>query len=99
MKQRQRTKTGGWLVTALLLVLLIVVPQAMAETPERISLAAAHQALLGDEAVTFIDTRNAGDWQQAKTWIPGAIRVYTQDDLQRVIKELPKDRLIIPYCT
>ena len=99
MKQLKRFKTSAWLFTAALLAVLITAPSVLAETPERISLTAAHQALLADEPVIFIDTRNAGEWRDATTMLPDAIRVYTQDDLQRVMNQLPKDRLIIPYCT
>jgi hypothetical protein len=99
MKQLKRFKTSAWLFTAALLAVLIAAPSVLAESPKRISLTAAHQALLGDDPVTFIDTRTNGQWMRATTMLPGALRVYTQDDLQRVMNELPKDQLIIPYCT
>lgn len=46
----------------------------------------------------FVDARNPQAWGEAKTTLPGAVRV-PANDLQSHLDELPKDRPIITYCT
>ena len=48
--------------------------------------------------VVFVDARNAHAWGEAKTKLPGAIRV-PANDLTSHLDELPKDRPIVAYCT
>jgi rhodanese-related sulfurtransferase len=50
------------------------------------------------EAVAFIDARNPQAWQEAKTKLPGAIRV-PADDVADHLCEIPRDRTVIAYCT
>ena len=50
------------------------------------------------EPFTFIDTRNPQSWEEADTKLPGAIRV-PADEVERHLKEIPRDRAVITYCT
>ena len=48
--------------------------------------------------VLFVDARNPRAWSEAKTKLPGAIRV-PANGLQSHLNDLPKDRPIVTYCT
>jgi rhodanese-related sulfurtransferase len=50
------------------------------------------------EQFAFVDTRNPTAWSEADTKLPGAIRI-PADDVDNHLNELPKDRVIIAYCT
>jgi rhodanese-related sulfurtransferase len=50
------------------------------------------------EQFTFVDTRNPQAWGEAKTKLPGAIRV-PADEVDAHLSEIPKDRTVITYCT
>ena len=50
------------------------------------------------EAFTFIDTRNPQAWAEAKTKLPGAIRI-PADEVELHLDEIPHDRSVITYCT
>ena len=48
--------------------------------------------------VVFVDARNPHAWGEAKTKLPGAIRV-PANDLKSNLDKLPKGRPIVAYCT
>ena len=50
------------------------------------------------EPFTFIDSRNPQAWGESDVKLPGAIRV-PADEVERYLSEIPKDRVIIVYCT
>ncbi len=50
------------------------------------------------EQFTFVDTRNPQAWGEAETKLPGAIRV-PADEVEVHLKEIPRDRAVITYCT
>lgn len=50
------------------------------------------------EPLVFIDTRNPQAWGEAETRLPGALRV-PADEVERHLKEIPRDRAVITYCT
>lgn len=50
------------------------------------------------EQFTFVDTRNPKAWAEAKTKLPGAIRV-PADEVEQHLSEIPHDRAAITYCT
>lgn len=50
------------------------------------------------ERFTFVDTRNPQAWGEAETKLPGALRV-PADEVERHLKEIPRDRVVITYCT
>jgi rhodanese-related sulfurtransferase len=50
------------------------------------------------EQFTFLDTRNPQAWGESDKKLPGAIRV-PADQVERHLKEIPRDRSVITYCT
>ena len=50
------------------------------------------------EPPLFIDTRNPHDWGESDVKLPGALRIHFSD-LEEHLDELPRDRLIVTYCT
>jgi rhodanese-related sulfurtransferase len=50
------------------------------------------------EQFTFIDTRNPTAWGEAKTKLPGALRM-PADEVEKHLAEIPQGRTVITYCT
>lgn len=50
------------------------------------------------EDFTIIDTRNPVAWAKSDTMIPEAIRL-PNDELERNLSRIPKNRPIVAYCT
>jgi rhodanese-related sulfurtransferase len=50
------------------------------------------------EPILFIDTRNSQDWSASDVKLPGALRIHFSE-LEQHLDELPRDRLIVTYCT
>jgi rhodanese-related sulfurtransferase len=50
------------------------------------------------ESILFIDTRNSHDWGESDVKLPGALRIHFSE-LEQHLNELPRDRLIVTYCT
>jgi len=50
------------------------------------------------EDIFFVDTRNPKAWAEAKTKLPGAIRV-PADQVEQHLADIPRDRMIVTYCT
>jgi len=50
------------------------------------------------ESILFIDTRNPNDWGESDVKLPGALRIHFSE-LKQHLDELPRDRLIVTYCT
>jgi rhodanese-related sulfurtransferase len=50
------------------------------------------------EPFTFIDSRNPQAWGESDVKLPGAIRV-PADEVEQYLSKIPKDRVIIVYCT
>lgn len=67
--------------------------------PERIVIAQVLEKLERGDKIVFIDSRNDVDWGLADTTIPDAIRVGNNDQLADLVKTLPKDSFVVPYCT
>lgn len=67
--------------------------------PERMGIAQLLERLERGGQIVFIDSRNEVDWGLADTKIPGAVRVGNNDQLASLIKTLPKDSYVVPYCT
>ncbi len=65
---------------------------------KRISVADIKKRLDRGEPILFIDTRNSEDWGKADFKVPGAMRIH-YSEMEKHLGELPKDRLIITYCT
>jgi rhodanese-related sulfurtransferase len=65
---------------------------------ERISAAEVKKRLESGEPILIIDTRNQHDWGASGEKIPGAVRIHFSELAQR-LGELPRDRIIVTYCT
>ena len=63
----------------------------------RISPEEAKQLLDQGKAI-FVDSRNPKAWGENDTKIPGALRIQA-DRIGEHFAEIPKDRLVIAYCT
>jgi membrane protein DedA with SNARE-associated domain/rhodanese-related sulfurtransferase len=64
----------------------------------RISVADLYELIQAGAAPTIIDVRSITARELEPRWIPGALHV-PLEDVARHIKELPRDRDIILYCT
>jgi rhodanese-related sulfurtransferase len=51
------------------------------------------------EDIVFLDTRTTADWAAGTTMIANALRVKNNVVLNRVVRKIPKERLIVTYCT
>ncbi len=56
-------------------------------------------ALQSQQSVVFVDTRTAGQWQQATDKIPGALRITSQAELDEFKRRVPSDTIVVAYCT
>ncbi len=65
---------------------------------KRISVEEIKKRLDKNEQIMFIDTRNEEDWGKSNVKVAGAQRLH-YSQLGNHLAELPKDRLIITYCT
>lgn len=66
--------------------------------PKRITVKEVKRRMDRGEPVLFIDTRNSHDWGESDVKLPGARRIHFKE-LDQHIDELPRDRLIVTYCT
>lgn len=66
--------------------------------PQRINPAEVKKRLDKGESILFIDTRNQHDYGESDVKIPGARRIHYSELMQH-LDELPRDRLIVTYCT
>ena len=69
----------------------------MGEIP-RITIDEVKRRMDRGEQVLFIDTRNHHDWSESEVKLPGARRIHFKA-LEQHLDELPRDRLIVTYCT
>lgn len=51
-----------------------------------------------NEPVTVIDVRSEGSYESSDKKIKGSIRMLT-DDIESRVKEIPRDTLVVTYCT
>jgi len=70
--------------------------QAMEAT--RVTVDEVKERMERGEPFAFIDTRNPTAWNEAETKLPGAIRV-PADEVEQHVHEIPRDRVVITYCT
>jgi rhodanese-related sulfurtransferase len=66
--------------------------------PKRISVAEVKKRLDNGEPIFFIDTRSPHSWEGSDVKIPGSRRIH-YNDLPQHLGEIPRDRLIVTYCT
>ena len=50
------------------------------------------------EDICFVDTRNPQAWAEAETKLPAAIRV-PADQVEEHLADIPRDRMVVTYCT
>ena len=50
------------------------------------------------ELFTFVDSRNPTAWAESDQKLPHAIRVPAAE-LEQHLNEIPKDRVVVTYCT
>jgi L-methionine (R)-S-oxide reductase len=50
------------------------------------------------EQFTFVDTRNPKAWAEAKTKLPGAIRI-PANEVEKYVEQIPEGQTVITYCT
>ncbi len=65
---------------------------------KRITIDEVRKRMHRGEPIFFIDTRNPHDWAESDVRLPGASRIHYQE-LREHLAEIPRDRLIVPYCT
>jgi len=66
--------------------------------PTRITVGELQERMSRGEQFTILDNRNPKAWSDAQTKLPGALRV-PADEIERHLDEIPRDRVIITYCT
>ena len=66
--------------------------------PRRISAEDVKQRLDGGKQVAWLDSRAEDAWRKAELQIPHSIRV-PPDGVEAHLDEIPRDALIVPYCT
>ncbi len=66
--------------------------------PERISPEQAKERIDAGDRVVFLDSRAEEVWRQADLQIPHSIRV-PPDDADALLDVIPRNALIVPYCT
>ena len=65
---------------------------------ERITVDELKAKIAKNDPMTIIDDRSEGSFETSETQIKGAIRM-TVDEIQARLKEIPRDREVITYCT
>jgi 3-mercaptopyruvate sulfurtransferase SseA len=65
---------------------------------ERITVDELKAKIAKNEPVTIIDDRSEGSYESSETQIKGSIRI-TVDEIQSRLKEIPRDREVVTYCT
>ena len=82
-------------------------PQAAPEEPKpaaqpaeagRITVDELKEKIAKHEPVTIIDSRSQGSYDSTTTKIKGAIRI-PLDEVQARLKDIPRDKEIVVYCT
>ena len=70
---------------------------AVGEAP-RVPVSQVKQWMAQGEKVVFLDSRSEASWSDAKTKIPGSIRV-PPNDVAPYVDKIPRTGRIIAYCT
>ena len=67
-------------------------------TVQRITVDDVEKRMAHGENVFFVDTRNPTAWAEADTKLPQAIRV-PANAVKEHFADIPRDRLVVTYCT
>ena len=73
-------------------------PDKKLEDIPRIAATEVRQKIDRGENVMMIDTRSTSAWDNSDTKIKGARRIRVAD-IEKYISEIPRDRMIVTYCT
>lgn len=87
------------LLVATFCVLAPTIAAADAHDPKRIMPAEVMEKLSAGEDILFLDTRTSADWKAGTSMITNAIRVKDNEHLKKIVRETPKERFIVTYCT
>ena len=66
--------------------------------PTRITPADARMHQSAGEPVHFVDSRSVKSWNESDLQIPGSIRV-PPDQPEHYLREVPREGLVVTYCT
>lgn len=64
----------------------------------KLTLEEVKQRMDRGDPLVFVDARNPQAWREAKTMLPGAVRV-PADEVAEHLDSIPRDRTVITYCT
>ena len=65
---------------------------------ERITVDELKEKIAKNEPLTIIDSRSQGSYDGSETKVKGAVRI-TADEVPSRLKEIPRDKEIVIYCT
>jgi rhodanese-related sulfurtransferase len=68
------------------------------QSVQTVSVDELKQMLDRGQAVLVLDVRQPGGYAEMPGGVPGSVRIPPADLVDRYV-ELPRDRLIVPYCT
>jgi rhodanese-related sulfurtransferase len=66
--------------------------------PTRVTVDEVRERMNRGEPFAFVDTRNPQAWGESNVKLPSAIRV-PADEVEQHLSEIPKDRVVVTYCT
>ena len=69
-----------------------------AERIPRISIDELKHKLGRGERIIFLDARSPGAYDDSTVQIPGSLRV-PPDEAESMLADIPRNGLIVPYCT
>ncbi|HWY69310.1 MAG TPA: rhodanese-like domain-containing protein [Terriglobales bacterium] len=64
----------------------------------RIGIDEVRKRVKAGEDIVFVDTRNPQAWAQSDVMLPKAMRI-PADDPDKHLSAIPKDKMIVAYCT
>ena len=67
-------------------------------TVPRITIEDLKRRMDAHEALAILDSRASDAWKSSDSQIPDSIRV-PPDEVDQHVSEIPRDRLVVPYCT
>jgi hypothetical protein len=100
---------AAWIVLLIPIALLLTSTACMKEVeekssvsstvePNRVSVEQVKQWMDRGDSIVFVDSRKGVSWNSATTKLPGAIRV-PPSEVERYLSEVPRDHVIVVYCT
>lgn len=86
-------------LVAVFCLLLPAIALGDSHDPKRIMAEEVMEKLNAGENILFLDTRTSHDWNTGSSMILNAIRVKDNEHLKQIVRETPKERFIVTYCT